>query len=78
MNFKERLNLTKNNNPYEYTEIERRNETSSFDIFSRNSDVEKILRNTFIKDKNVIIATKKDCNKEIIFSYIKNITYCIF
>ena len=72
MNFRERFNLNiKNNTTYEHNEIEVKAEAFSFDIFCRNSEVERILRNTFIKDKNVIIASKKDSNKDIIYSYIK-------
>lgn len=72
MNFRERFNLNINNNiNYEHYETEVKTESFSFDMFCRNSEVEKILRTTFIKDKNVIIASKKDSNKDIIYSYIK-------
>lgn len=72
MNFKERFNLNiQNRINHEQNEIEVKTEAFSFDIFSRNSEVEKILRTTFIKDKNVIIASKKNSNKDIIYSYIK-------
>lgn len=72
MNFKERFNLNiQNNIKYENNEIDVKAEAFSFDMFCRNNEVEKILRNTFIKDKNVIIASKKNSNKDIIYSYIK-------
>lgn len=72
MNFKERYNLNiTNREANEYKEIETKNEASSFEIFSRNNEVEKILRTTFIKEKNVILASKKNSDKNIILSYIK-------